>query len=324
MPSRPKKKIRVAVLMGGPSAEHEVSLNTGKMVAKFLDWKKYAVKSIKISRQGKWPIGFSQLRKDFDLAFLALHGEYGEDGTIQKILDKIGLRYTGSGARASALGMDKQKSAVLFVKAGLKLPHFTMVKQGKEGRKGPLRNSLRNSFGFPVVVKPNDRGSSVGVHIVKKAGDFSTALKDAFRYSSRVLVQQFISGRELTCGVIEIGNRLKPLLPIEIMAKGSDFYDYRAKYATGGSVHVIPPADFSSAMVKKVQRIALKVHQVIGAAGYSRADMILTPDGKLYVLEINTLPGMTATSLLPDSARVMGIKFSQLLDLIIASALKKR
>lgn len=302
-------KVRVAVLMGGPSAEHDISLKTGEQVLEYLDKKKYQAKAVKISKEGKWDIPPAELAKKFDIVFLALHGEYGEDGTVQAILDKQKIKYTGSGARASKLGMDKGKSAAAFKKAGLVSPRFVL-----------MNKDFVFNFGYPVVVKPNDRGSSVGISIVDGFHDLTHALEIATQVSKDIMIQQFISGREMTCGVLEIDGKLTPLTPTEIIPRSAKFFDYEAKYVAGASREISPPK-VSRGIIKKIQQSALKAHKVIGCAGYSRTDFILGNDKKLYVLEINTLPGLTETSLVPQEAKALGIRFPKLLDLIIDSAL---
>ncbi len=295
--------------MGGPSAEYEISLRTGRMVLKHLDRKKYWAKGVRISKKGKWPIIPTEIKKQFDVAFIAMHGEYGEDGTVQKILTKYKIPFTGSGAMASQSGMDKVKSARLFVDKGLSVPEFSVI--------GGVNKLM---FNFPVVVKPVDRGSSVGVSIVRTLQDLPAALKLAQKYSKRIMVQKFIKGRELSCGVLEIDGKARALPPTEIIPKGGKFFDYKAKYTAGAS-HEITPARLTREATKEAQEAALKAHKAIGAKGYSRTDMILGEGGEVYVLEINTLPGLTEGSLLPQQAKAEGVGFSELLDVIIKSAL---
>lgn len=292
------KKLRIAVLMGGPSAEYEISLKSGRMVLRALDKKKYIATPIVISKKGKWPVNFADFKKKFDLAFVAMHGEYGEDGTVQKILERHKIIYTGSDSQASKLGMDKIKSAAAFKKAGLAVPS-----SGKR---------------FPLVVKPADRGSSVGVSIINSQQELTEALKLARRYSKKILVQEFVSGRELTCGVLEIDGHPRALPPTEIIPKSTRFFDYKAKYVRGASEEITPPK-VPEKVIKKIQAQALLAHKVIGASGFSRTDMIVG-DSRIYVLEINTIPGMTETSLLPQQAKAAGISFPKLLDIIIKTA----
>ncbi|MDO8466646.1 MAG: D-alanine--D-alanine ligase [bacterium] len=314
------KKIRIAVLIGGPSAEYDVSLKTGGQILTNLDHDKYQARAIVISKNGNWPMKPSEIKKKFDLAFIAMHGEYGEDGTVQKILDKYRIKYTGSGARASALGMDKVLSSKIFTKAGLSVPQFSLLKI-KNGNLAPS-DTRQSLFHLPVVVKPTDRGSSAGTMVVKKVQDLLPAIQKAAKFSENIMIQKYIEGREFTCGVIEVKGKLKALPPTEIVPKLRGFFDYYSKYTSGASREITPPR-ISRKEMKKIQAQSLKAHRAIRAKGMSRTDFMQNEDGKLYVLEINTIPGMTATSLLPQEARAAGIEFPKLLDLIIASALAK-
>ena len=311
-------KIRIVVLMGGPSAEHEVSLNSGEMVMNNLDPAKYEATAVVVGKDGKWPISFKKLREDFDIAFVAMHGEYGEDGTLQAILEKEKIPFTGSDSRASRLGMDKVESAKVLGKAGLLIPTFTVLSAGGGSSFGG-KNDNGHLFDFPVVVKPTDRGSTVGVSIVDNVRDLPKAIELARKSSENVMIQKYIKGRELTCGVLEVDGKLQVLPPTEIMPRKSKFFDYESKYTPGGSLEVTPPKMFNEE-IKKIQEAALAAHKAIGARGYSRADFIFGEDGKLYTLEINTLPGLTETSLLPQEAKAAGINFPKLLDSIIMSA----
>ncbi len=291
-------------MSGGPSSEHEISLKTAEAVHRYLDRKKYEPTLAKISRKGRWELPISKIKSIADIVFIAMHGEFGEDGTVQKILDNMKLPYTGSGFIASALGMDKLRSRQIFKSVGMAVPEFT--------------------DSFPVVVKPADRGSSVGVSIVKKREDLKVAIKKAKKYSKNVIVEEFIDGTELTCGVLDDGkNNLTPLLPTEIVPKMGEFFDYASKYTESGSEE-ITPARVPPKILKECQDIALRAHVAVGCSGFSRTDMIWNKDGgKIYILEINTIPGLTQQSLLPKAAEASGISFPKLLDHIIKSALKK-
>lgn len=340
-----KKKLSVWVLMGGPSAEHEVSLNTGRQVLQNLDTSKYHAQPVFINRRGHWLLPeksvklLGRIRKQSQglismsqkealkiarqvkphVVFIAMHGSFGEDGKVQAFLETVGLPYTGSGVLASALGMDKPISCSLFRQAGLLVPEFYVVTTRQSS--APIERKL----GWPMVVKPANHGSSVGISIVQNKKHLRQAIKEAAQYSQRLILQKFISGRELTCGVLEGSRgRLKVLPPTEIIAKAGNFYDYKSKYNEGGSEHITPPRNMSVKVIKKIQDAACRAHSTLGCSGMSRSDFILGKDGKLYILEINTIPGMTRTSLLPDAARVQGIKFPRLLDLIIKSALRKQ
>ncbi len=310
------KRIRVAVLMGGPSAEHDISLATGEKVLESLDKNKYSAKAIVISKKGKWPITLAKLKANFDVAFVAMHGEYGEDGQIQKVLEKAKIPYTGSDSRASEIGIEKAVSAGFFEKAGLRTPKFTLLTI-----KDPKKISLEQiRFIFPMVVKPADRGSSVGISIVKKVQDLLPALQKAAKFSQKIMLQEYIRGREFTCGVLDVGDAPVALPPTEIITYHSEFFDYEAKYTPGVTREITPP-EIPSAEIEKIQEIAVKAHRAIGARHFSRTDVIQDKDGNYYVLEINTIPGMTATSLLPQQAKAAGIEFSALLGQIIQSAI---
>jgi len=299
--------------MGGPSAEHEISLKTGAMVLKNLERGKYSTFPFLIAKNGKWPMTPKALKKKCDMVFIAMHGEFGEDGTVQAILEKSKIPYTGSGVKASRLGMDKVKSFKIFARAGLNVPDYEVLKNNK----GKIKINL------PLVVKPADRGSSVGLSIVQNPKKILAALKLAFKFSRVAIVQKYIRGRELTCGVLEINGRPRALPVTEIIPLRRVFFDYYSKYTKGASDE-ITPANLPKNIARKIQKAALLTHKAIGASGYSRSDFILGNDGDLYILEINTLPGMTATSLVPQAAQAVGIPFPKLLDLIIESALKKR
>lgn len=307
-----QNKLRIAVLLGGPSAEYEVSLKTGKMVAENLDPERYTAQTILISKRGKWPISLATLKDNFDLAFIAMHGEYGEDGTIQAVLEHAKIPFTGSGSHASKLGMDKAASARVFAKAGLAVPQGWRIKN----------RAVR--FGkYPIVIKPADLGSSVGVSIVKTVNELLLAIELAFKHSKSVLAQQFIAGREFTCGVLEIDAKLRALPPTEIIPKASSFFDFAAKYTAGASQEITPP-NLPPAKIKRLQQIALKAHKALGCRGFSRTDIIMDKTGKMFVLEINTIPGMTSTSLLPQQAAAAGISFPELLDIIVRGAMRSK
>ena len=352
-----RRKIKVAVLMGGPSEEHEVSLNTGRQILENLDPVKYIVEPVVITKKRRWlfsdPIlktpkkierkiaaaSLPQSRalaensavekvareKKADVVFIALHGKYGEDGTVQGLLEAVGLPYTGSGVLASALGMNKPRSLSVLRDAGLAVPEFRVLgaREVFEKRARFPASKLVHEFSLPLVVKPADHGSSIGVSIVKRARDVVPALHDAFRYCREAMVQRFIDGKELTCGVIEQGKTLRAFTPIEIVPRRGDFYNYASKYEDGGSDHFIPPRGVSKKILGRVRDAAVRTHKALGCRGMSRTDFILARDNTPYVLEINTIPGMTATSLLPQAASHDGVDFSQLLDIIIRRALER-
>lgn len=360
-----RRKLNVAVLMGGPSAEHEVSLQTGKMVIAGLREVGYRAIPVMITREGEWIFSktkrftlgraLDRLRADkIDVAFIAMHGPFGEDGTIQGLLDYAGIPYTGSGVLASALAMDKVRSYEWFAFHGLRVPKHVVVRQetwdsstrlGASKRQEKAMRRITRFIGFPCVVKPSNLGSSVGISIVRRKKDLAKAIGVAWREKSQaVLVDEYIKGVEVTCGVLDDGEGTEPLaLPLtEIIPVKREFFDYHAKYTRGGSQE-ITPARISQKLTREVQRIAIKAHTILGCSGMSRADFIIEGPGtrkqelgtkklkpetenqkpNIYVLEINTIPGMTGTSLLPQAAAAAGIPFPKLLDRIIRAALSK-
>jgi D-alanine-D-alanine ligase len=316
------KKIRVAVLFGGPSAEHEVSLKSGEMVYNAVPREKYEVRKVFIDRAGQWEIPPGEIKNYADVVFIALHGPYGEDGTVQDILEKEKVPYTGSGARESALAMNKFLFTRLLKEAGITVP-LTKLFTETDWREQPayIAQQIRHYFGYPLVVKPNQNGSSVGVTIVKDEIGLTSAFNEAFRVGREALVQEFVAGRELTCGVLDAGlpGSEFALLPTEIIPKTSNFFDYRAKYEPGASAEITPP-NLPERTVRKIRDVAKAVHRLAGCRGFSRTDMILDKNGELYVLEINTIPGLTGESLLPKAALASGIMFPVLLDKIISAA----
>ncbi|MBU1118006.1 D-alanine--D-alanine ligase [Patescibacteria group bacterium] len=329
-------KIKVAVLMGGKSDEREVSLVSGKSVMAGFDKKKYEVIPMEISADGKkWEIMDQKLIEDFlptigreateesvalvggsdkcldlpqtgletDVVFIALHGKNGEDGVIQGLLDYIGIPYTGCGVLASAIGMDKVVFKRLIEGLGVRTPRWWIYKEGEK-------------YSVPCVVKPSCNGSSVGVSIVKRKKDFAKAIEMAKKYEDRILVEEYIKGIEVSCGVL--GDEALPV--IEIVPK-NEFFDYEAKY-TNDMCEEICPARISEKLTKEIQSLSLKIFRAIGGSGFGRVDMIIR-DGVPYVLEINTIPGLTPNSLLPKEAKVAGYGFAKMLDKMVELALKK-
>lgn len=302
------KKLTIALLSGGISSEREVSVSSGNQVYEALDHNKYTI----IRYDPKTDL--SRLVMDapkIDAALIILHGPFGEDGTVQGLLDLLGIPYQGSGVLGSAIGMNKLASKHLYEKSGLSVPPYVVIEQ-----KNALdADGCVKRLGLPLVVKPVGSGSSVGISIVKSKDSLKEAVDKAFEQDSEVLVEAYIDGIELTGGVI--GNHPVEALPIiEIVPSESyDFFDYQAKY-TAGATSEICPARINDEMTKRAQEIAKTAHKALFCKGYSRTDMILK-DHDFYVLETNTIPGMTATSLLPLAAGKAGIPFSGLLDRLI-------
>jgi len=306
-------KIKIGVIMGGPSSEHEVSLATGENILKNLDQRLFEPVKIRILRDGKvWFAGrYAKLEKavkSVDLCFLATHGEFGEDGRLQAVLESYGVPYTGSGVLASALALNKAKSRQFFSVSGLKAPKTLFVKED-ENFKSQLKFFINKLVKMPVVVKPCSRGSSVGVSVVKRRNQLNKALQKAFRYDPEVLIEEYIAGREFTCGVIEKkanGATEVTALPVTeiIPNQEHDFFDYEAKYMAGASQEIVP-AQISEHLAKEIQEAAVRAHSVLGCKDYSRSDF-LVKKGKVYILELNTLPGLTENSLIPKALKTAG------------------
>jgi len=319
-------KKKVGVLRGGPSSEYEVSLKTGKSVIDSLA-DKYEVLDIFISKDGVWhhmgvPIKPENIFKKVDVIFNALHGSYGEDGTVQTLLDQFAIPYTGSTALASAVGMNKVLSKKVYKNAGLKTPLHTTV--NKDNHSFAEITKLFKSFPMPAVVKPVSGGSSVGTAIAKTLFELDCAINDALLYSDTALVEEFILGKEATCGVVD-DFRQEPvytLLPVEIRKPSeSAFFDYNAKY--GGKSQEICPGNFTAEEKKVIQEMAKEAHKALGLRHYSRSDFIIHPRRGVYILETNTLPGLTGESLLPKSLQAVGCSLPDFLDHLIRLALKK-
>ena len=322
--------------MGGPSTEHEVSLMSGGVVIKNLNKNKYDVAPVTITKDKKWIIPHHKKTVDVgtamtwmqgwvDVVFIALHGKYGEDGTVQGLFDFAEITYTGSGVLASALAMDKVKTNDLLMSHKLKVPAYVEVTFHEWRKDHPAYvDRVGKKIGFPCVVKPNNGGSSVGVAIIKKQTELSKAISNAFRFDTRVMVQAFVAGDEVTCAVLDEGPAHGPvaLPPTQIIPKTATFFDYKAKYTKGASEEVTPPR-LPTTIIKKIQNIAVQTHAIIGCKGFSRTDMMVRGND-IFVLEINTIPGMTETSLYPQAAAVAGILLPDLLDRIINAAFKKR
>lgn len=323
---------RVAILRGGPSSEHEVSLKSGQNVLNSIDRDRFDPIDIVITQGEMWefsdgrsmPTGraLEHLKQIADIVFIALHGAWGEDGTIQALLERINLPYTGSGPEASALAMDKGRSNDLFVRAEMKVPTFLVITHDSwVSFQHDLAHKIETNIEYPLVIKPANGGSSVGVSIVESEASLNTAMMLAFMSSDLVMAQRFIDGREITCAILEdpAGN-IRALPPTEIKPTVSSFFDYRAKYEVGGSEE-ITPAPLTEEQTKAVQHLAQQAHDVLGCRGISRSDFLLDRDGHWWILETNTIPGLTSTSLLPQAAAAQGIPFTALITQIIDRAM---
>lgn len=302
------KSSRIGVLMGGLSAEREVSLASGMAVHNALQQLGY--NSIPVGVQAD--LDQSLRREKIEVAFIALHGRYGEDGCVQGLLELMQIPYTGSGVLASAMAMNKLYARQIFKESGLLVTPSVKVCKGEKTTVAQL------PFDLPVVVKPTQEGSSVGVSIVKEALQFEQALVEAFKFDTVALVEQYIKGQEVQVGILD--NRA--IGAIEIIPK-NEFYDFEAKYTDGMADHVFP-ARLSTQLYENVQKLGLQAHQALGCSGYSRVDFIVTDTGACYLLEVNTLPGMTALSLLPEIAQKgAGLDFNTLVERILLTATLK-
>lgn len=296
-------KQHVAVLMGGPSAEHDVSVKSGQA----------AVAALRRAGMSVSPVEFREgdphLPVNTAVAFLALHGKYGEDGTVQQWLERRGIPYTGSGVEASARAFDKAATKEAFFVAGIRTPNYVVVERDVR----PLAQ-----LPMPVVVKPARQGSSVGVTIVRDRDELDRAVKHAWRFDDRLVVEEFVAGRELTVGVLDG----MPLPVVEIRFKGK-LFDFEAKYSPGGAEEIVP-APLEALTTVRAQDLALAAHECLGCRDYSRTDMILMADGTLQVLEVNTLPGLTEASLLPKAAQAAGLSMEALCTRMVEMALARR
>jgi len=341
-------KKRVVVLMGGRSPEHEISLISGQEVVRNLP-SKYIPTPIIISKDGSsWNVvskqkllsintkmimklkgtskdlsisgqkrikGLSYIQKNADIVFIAMHGPFGEDGTVQGMLELSGISYTGSGVLASALGMDKLRFRKALEAEGIPLPRYVAVRKSENIKK------LYPKLGKPpYFVKPNDQGSSVGCSIVKSYKELNKALDFAFEYSNIALIDEYVSGTEVTCGIL--GNDKLIALPlVEIIQKKADFFDYESKYSESGAEEIVP-ARISKTITKKIQGLAIKTYKALNCRGFSRVDFIIKDGKHPLVLEINTIPGLTPMSLFPKAAKAAGVNYGKLLDEIIMYAIK--
>ena len=292
--------------MGGISFEREVSLNTGKEILAHLDRQKYDVEQIIINRKTE----LIEKVNGMDIIFLALHGRFGEDGIVQSILETLEIPYTGCGILSSAVCMDKDMSKKIVKAEGISIPHWIMAKNNFE-----IDVDTIEKIGYPVVVKPNAGGSSVGTYIVKGREALHEAIGQALQFDEEVMIEQYISGDEITCSILN-----GKMLPVLAIKPNAPFFDYTAKYSEGGADEFV--VALKKELEEKVQEIALKCYQALKCNVYARVDLIVK-EGIPYVLEVNTLPGMTKNSLLPKSAQAAGISFSQLLDLIIQYSLER-
>ena len=343
------EQLKVAVLMGGRSAERGISLKTGTGILRALDPERFQVLALDtggeiapltngngtetsgesettiegdaaststalVQPEGTLLDAVTRKQERPDVVFIALHGQYGEDGTVQGMLELMGIPYTGSGVLASALAMNKAMTKKIFTNEGIPTPPFIVL---DDPEKAPY---VADYFALPLVVKPNQQGSSFGMTIVREKEGLRPAVEKALRYDREALLEKFIPGREITAAVL--GNRDPQVFPLIEIAPKRDFYDFDAKYVPGNTDFHIP-ARISPAEERLASNYALRAHKALGCRGVSRVDMIVGEDG-IWTLEVNTIPGMTATSLVPKAAAAIGMSYSQLCDRLIELALEDR
>lgn len=337
-------KIRLAVLMGGLGEEHEVSLSSGRGVVQHADYRKYLVRPVVIDREGQWRIAttfltapmaleelhfkdyqigeaIEVLRREVDLVFIVLHGRFGEDGTIQGLLEIAGIAYVGSGVTASALGMHKAFFRAVAEHTGILVPPGVVVRRREwEERPEEVLARVRSLDSF--VVKPAAQGSSIGVFMVENYQKLREAIDEALKLDGEIIVEKRIKGKEVTCGVLGGGGKeILPLPPTLIVPRDAEFFDYFSKYTPGATLE-ITPAPLPENVIQRLQEIALLTHKTLGCRGMSRSDFIYDEEeDQLYLLEINTIPGLTPTSLIPQACRAIGMSFKDLIDYLVEDSL---
>jgi len=303
------KSKRIGVLAGGPSSEREISLQSGRSVYNALKEEGYDVIFIDV------PGDMSGLRRALEkggveVAFIALHGRFGEDGTVQSGLEEMSIPYTGSGPRASMLALDKLASKRVFAEQNINTPAYRAFRQGQK--------IDADSLDLPVVIKPRREGSSIGLSVVRTKDELKEALEVAYRYDDTIIAEKRIEGNEITVGILDD----EPLCAIQIVP-GGEFYDYEAKYESPDTAYLVP-APLTLSLSRAGQLLGKRAHAALGCRGFSRVDMILGDGGEFFVLEVNTIPGLTSRSLLPKAAQHAGISFNRLCERIISIALTHR
>ncbi len=329
------KKIRVAVLMGGMSSEHEVSLNSGAGVLRALNSQRYEPVPVTITKDGLWefpegpPLGIYEAvprlkELAVDCVFIALHGSFGEDGRIQGLLDLLGLPYTGSGCAASALAMDKVRCKAVVQAEGIRVaPHLAFGRITWEENQAEVLEKLADDLGYPCVIKPSCQGSSVGVYITPEEASVIENVNQVFAIDDCVLIEACVTGVEVTCGVLDAEPAMHArALPVtEIRPRTAAFFDYEAKYTPGASEE-ITPAEIDAAYTEEIQEAAVHVHHLVGCKGWSRSDFIIGPEGPVWI-EVNTVPGLTQTSLFPQACAADGISYDEMTALFVEAALRE-
>ncbi len=351
-----KKKIKVALLFGGKSAEHEVSLRSAENVANAINKDKYDVVLIGIDKTGKWLLGDSSTKlldkanpklyklnssnndsvalvpqgggmisnlsnmnskASIDVVFPILHGPFGEDGTVQGLLKLANVPFVGAGVLGSAVGMDKDVMKRLLRDAGIPIGKFIALKQGEK----ISFDKAKKMLGLPLFIKPANMGSSVGVSKVKNKKEFDKAVSDAFKFDTKIIMEEFIDGREIECSVLGNDNPIASK-PGEVVVK-NDFYSYETKYIDENGAAIEIPAKISKKATKDIQQLAIKTFKALSCEGFGRVDCFLKKNGQVYVNEINTIPGFTSISMYPKLWEASGVSYSELIDRLIQLALER-
>jgi D-alanine-D-alanine ligase len=351
-------KLKIGILYGGTSSERFISIRTAKMIAAALDLKKYYVTPIEISKEGRFIFrnldelsndifsntnynlsaleDFRMIFKtnikllvnaDIDIVFIALHGINGEDGTIQGLLECIKLPYTGSSVTASAIAIDKNFTKQLYVQNGISTPKWLKLSHScfeDLTLKNNYIQKIKDDLSLPLIIKPCKGGSSIGIEVIYSYENLEIALENCFSYEKNIIVEEYIKGRELTCGIIGTDSSAKSLNVIEI-EHNKEYFGYKDKYEldTQNDIKEFVPAQISDNLKNKIQNISLNIHKLLGCQGISASDFIIDENDSVFAIETNTIPGLTKTSLIPKSAKASGIEFEKLLDLLIEDGLKK-
>jgi D-alanine-D-alanine ligase len=305
------KPMRVAVLMGGDSTERAVSLRSGRAVAQALRSRGHLVAEVDVKSAEMRELDFLRV----DMCFIAIHGGFGEDGRLQRRLEEMGIPYTGSGRAASEFAIDKLKSKMMFLLLGVPTPRYHVVRAGDSVERGL---QMAGQLGFPVVLKPRDQGSSVGVSIVRAPEELAGALKDVRKFGPVAIMEEFVRGRELTVGIV-----CGRVLPVIELRPARDFFDYRAKYEDPETRYLVDPEDLDPVLKARVKAAALQAHAALHCEDLSRVDVMLGEDGRPYVLEVNTIPGMTERSLLPKGAAAAGVGYPELCEMLLTAAIDR-
>lgn len=344
----------IAIIFGGHSSEHEVSINSARNIFKAMDKTKFSPVLIGVSKQGTWysinekdfetlesinddkmaqektltliraqskvySLNLqNQQRQELDCAFAITHGTNGEDGTMQGHLKILGLPFVGCGVMASAIAMDKEVMKIIMTAAGIPNSKYSVLKSYETLD----FDSLVTNLGLPFFIKPANAGSSVGVHKIKSKDDFATKLKDAFKYDHKVLAEEFIDGREIECSVMGLNKNPEAAMPGELVVK-HEFYSYEAKYLDPNGAEIIIPAKVTAEQTEQIRRLAVKTYQALYCDGLTRVDFFMKKDGSLTVNEINTLPGFTKVSMYPMMWQAKGVGYSNLITKLIQLAFDK-